>query len=546
MRTSDGKRLNVNLTGAGNVAVPPEALAELQPILPEAYYYPDFTGMDLEYVHALYGEIYMRQPWIRAVINKRAAAVARLPVNVWDVEGNTRTLDTRSQYAQLVASPCVNDYMDPFRFWEWVQICLDIYGETYLAIARFNDVPVGLMPMHPTRVAIKRDPKTGIYDYYFQAGSGINTELVHFEQRDVVPIRLFNPNKLERGLSLLEAIRSTIFAEDSSRNAVSSMWKNAGRPNLVLETPNRLSDVGAKKLQTAFAQAHSGTSNAGKTLVLEDGVTVKPIQLTAVELELIESRKMNREEICAAFDIAPTLVGILDHATFSNITEQMRAFYRDTMAPVIERIQSAMDTYVGSYWSRKNIMRFATDEVMRGDYETRMEAAHKGVSVAAITPNEARELLGLNRFDDPKADKLYCNSAIQELDTPAEQIRIQGPGTGTTPDGVRLAPETTPVASTSDKPPTSIPKPPAPKPLPAGGTGPQPSNLNASSNGRPSPTNRPKHYREVNAQVGRGKSYEEIRAFALELAKKHPEELEDILTSVQMAIAERDKKGKTT
>jgi len=523
------------------MSIAPEALAELQPIIPQAYYYADYLGMDLEYRYAMYGEIYQRSPWVHVVIDKRANAVARLPVNVWDVDGETRHLDTRSAYAQLVANPCLDNYMDPYRFWHWVQTTLDIYGECYLAIARDGKgAPYALMPMHPSRIAIRRDPKDGRYDYYFQAGSGINTELVHFPQEDVVPFRLYNPIHLERGLSRMEALRSTIFAEDSSRNAVQNMWKNGARPNLVLETANRLNDTGAKRLKLAMETAHAGSGNAGQTLVLEDGVTAKQFQMTAVDLQLIETRRLNREEIAAVYDIAPTLIGILDHATFANVTSQMRAFYRDTMAPVIELLQSVMDTYVGSYWSRKNIMRFATDEVMRGDYEMRMDAAHKGVSVAAITPNEARELLGLNRFEDPKADKLYCNSAIQELGTPGEVIRAQGVISGVTPDGVDLdpSPSGTPVASLDQGRPRVVPRlQPAASSAPGGG--PQPSNQNPS-------TVRPKHFREVNAQVGRGKSAEEIKVFAKALAERYPDELDDVLESVRQAIAQRDKKGTKT
>lgn len=546
MRTSKGTNLPALRVRETGMSIAPEALAELQPIIPEGYYYPDFMGMELEYKFALYGEIYQRSTWVRVVIDKRANAIARLPVNVWDVDGETRILDTRSQYAKLIASPC--PYMDNFRFWFWVQATIDIYGETYLAIVRdANDVPIALMPMHPSRVALKRDPKTGGYTYFFQAGSGVNTELVRFEERDVVPFRLFHPNKLERGFSRMEALHTTIFAEDSLRNAVNAMLKNGARPNLVLHTPNRLSDTGAKRLKIAFDQAHGGSSNAGQTLVLEDGVEAKPFQMTSVDLQLVDMRKMNREEVAAVYDIAPTIISILEHATFSNVTEQLRSFYRDTIPPVIELIQSVMDNYVGSFWSRKNEMKFGTDEVMRGDYEMRMEAAHKGVSVAVITPNEARELLGYNKHSDPKADELWCNSAIQQLGEPGEIIRMQVAASGVTPDGIKLdpTPTSTPIASLDQSRPSSIPRKP-PTPVPAGssgGGGPQPNNQNPSTN---RPAVRPRHYREVARQVGRGKAPEEIRAFARALWMKYPDDLDDILESVQLAIAERDKKLKET
>lgn len=522
----------------------PETLAELNPIIPQGYYYPDYMGMELEYRYALYGEIYQRSPWVNVVIDKRAKAVARLPVEVWDVNGEVETLDTRSQYAQLIANPCLEvgdlPYLPPYAFWHWLQTTIDIYGEAYLAIARDNNgAPIGLMPMHPSRVAIRRNPKDGTYDYYFQAGSGINTELVHFPQADVVPFKLYNPIHLERGLSKMEAIRQTIFDEDASRRSQNQMWRNGARPNLVLTTPNRLSEVGAKRLKQAMEDAHAGSSNAGQTLVLEDGVEAKAFQVTAVDLQMIENRKMNREEIAAVYDIAPTLIGILEHATFSNITEQMRGFYRDTMAPVIEYIQSVMNTYVGSYWARNNKMKFATDEVIRGDFEMRMKAAHDGVSIALLTPNEGRSLLGYNRIDDPKADELWCNSAIQRLGEPGEILRMNTAASGTTPDGIKLdpSPTTTPVPALNGGSSTKPPKPhviPPKAPIPV------------SRSQGVEPMTKPKHYREVNAQVGRGKSAAELKAFALALAKQYPDDLDDILKSVQLAIAERDKKENKT
>jgi HK97 family phage portal protein len=523
----------LTISGSG-IPIAPQALQELQPIIPQGYYYPDFMGVELEYRFSLYGELYMRNSWVHTVIDKRANAVARLPVNVWDVDGDTRTLDSRSAYARLIADPC--PYLSQFEFWHRVQTNIDIYGEMYLAIVRdITGAPTSFLPMHPSRVALRRDPKTGEYTYFFQAGSGINTELVKFAEEDIVPFRLYNPNKLERGLSRMEAIRQTVFAEDSARNAANSMLRNGGRPNIVLKTDKRLNDAGYQRLKTKWENAHAGTSNEGKTLILEEGMDAAALQVSPVDLELIEARKMNREEIAAVYDIAPTLIGILEHATFSNITEQIRGFYRDTMAPPIEFIQSVMDKYVGSYWTRKNIMRFSVDEVMRGDYEKRVEAAHSGIAVGLYTPNEARELVGLNRYDDPKADKLYANSAIQPLGEPAEQVRIMGQLTGATPDGVG-GPPTMPVASLDGGKPNSVT--PHGAPATPGSGGPQPNNAN------PSTTARPKHFREVKGQVGRGRTNAEIKAFAIELFKKYPDELDDILESVRLAIAERDKKNK--
>jgi phage portal protein BeeE len=78
-------------------------------------------------------------------------------------------------------------------------------------------------------------------------------------------------------------------------------------------------------LKAQFDAAHAGADNTGSTVVFEEGVKRRIVQLSAEEMQYIESRKLNREEVCAAFDVPPPVVHILDHATFSNITEQLRS-----------------------------------------------------------------------------------------------------------------------------------------------------------------------------------------------------------------------------
>jgi HK97 family phage portal protein len=517
---------------ANGQTVTPPALAELSPQLTDSYYYQQYLGLQLERNFAIYGEIYRKQPWVRTVIDKRAAALARLPVQCMYDGGETETVETDTGYAKLLADPC--EYLDPFTFWSWVSTTIDIYGETYLAIQKdANGVPEKLMPMHPSRVAIKRNGKDGKYRYYFQTGSGVGTELLYFEDDEVVPFRLFNPVGLERGLSRMESLKETIFAEDASRNANNAMWRNGARPNLVLQHDKQLSEVAQTRLREQFTQAHAGSSNAGKVLVAEEGMKPVALQITAVEMQYIENRELNREEICGTYDVAPPMVHILARATFSNITAQMRAFYRDTMAVPIAFIESVMDKRVGQFWRRKNKMRFAVDDIIRGDWETRAESGQHAVTSGGMTPNEFRELLGLPRHDDPKADELFANSAMQPLGMPAEQIRLQGEISGATPDGVQATPMQTPVASLDQSKPTQVPK------LPPRGSD---SSTNSPTSGNPQPRRLmqpPKHLRAVKGALGRG---QEIKAFAEHLAEKYPDDLEDILLAVQLALAERKDK----
>lgn len=520
------------LNNGQSIELAPQGLAELTPQIVTGYYYPD-VGFELERNFALYGEMYRAQPWIRTVVDKRANAVARLSLEVWNESPTTRQRDDSSGYSKFCAKPC--PFMSPFRFWNWTQSTIDIYGEAYWALIKDEaGKPTGAMPMHPSRVAIKRKPYSGDYIYTFQSGAGPASSLVTFEESDVVAFRLFNPLKLERGLSRLESLRSTLVAEDSSRNALSAAWKNGGRPGMVLSTEKALGPDGRKRLKEAFEASYSGSSQAGKTLVLEDGVKPFPVQLTAVEMQFIETRQLNREEVCAVYDVAPPIVHILDRATFSNISAQMRAFYRDTMAPVLESLEDDLDAQVGAFFQGQKTARFAVDEVLRGDWETRADAAARLATVAGLTPNETRELMGYSRFegaDAHKADRLYANAAMQPLGEPAERITLTGP-VGHDPDGVALqlteqgAPATH-IPSSSGSGGVDVPQ----------LTDPATPAVTAQPGMQLTAAGMPKHLRAVKGAMGRGI---DVKEFAMKLAEKCPDDLEDILRAVAIAIEQRD------
>lgn len=525
------------LNNGKHIDLAPQGLAELVPQLVQGYYYPDGIGVQLERNFALYGELYRSQPWVYAVVNKRANAIARLPIAVWNEGGSTRQLDTSSGYAKLMADPCPG-YLNSFKFWFWLQATRDIYGEAYLAIVRDRSThkPIALLPMHPTRIAIKRDPDTGEYTYTFQAGAGYGDGLVQFKEADVVPFVDYNPMRLERGLSKLEPLRSTLMNEDSSRTAMAATWKNAGRPNVVLSTDKKLGVDGRKRLKESFDATHAGSSQAGQTMVLEDGLTAKALQMTATDLQWIDGRKLNREEVCGVFDLSPANVQILDHSTYSNVAQQLRSFYKTEMAPPIESMESVLDDYVGKYWQGTKVVRFSVDDVLRGDFEVRADAAARLATVGGLTPNEVRELMGYSRFEgehDDRADRLYANAAMQPLGEPAERITLTGP-VGHDPDGVALELPAPPMAG----------KPQAALPASAGNDGTDPAQLDNSSGDLPGATvatldyrPQPKHLRAVKGALGRGL---DVKEFAMKLAAKCPDDLEDILRAVEIAIAHRD------
>lgn len=369
-------------------------------------------GIPLETAFASYGQLYRSQVWVAAAVNKVADSIARLPVHVWDETGPGKKIDKVSPYALLMSNPCVT--LPRFQFFHWIAACIEIYGEAYLLKIREGrgDQVTSLIPMHPSMTMIRRD-EYGEEEYQF-----LGRPNEKFSSRDVVPFRRFNPDNTMRGLSRLEALRSTLMSEDSARRSMAAWWQNRARPSMILRSKRELGPDGRANVANAFSANHGGSGNTGRVVVLENDEFEAPtiVQNTAEEMQYIQSRQLAREEVAAGMDLPPTALQDMTRATFSNVVENMRSLYRDSITPRVEFVESTLRAHVGSDFYGPKVAKFDMRHVLRGDWEKRAGAHSQMVQSGIEEPAEAREDMDLPDAG-PISHKLYAQQQIQPLGT---------------------------------------------------------------------------------------------------------------------------------
>lgn len=406
--------------GGAYRALAPQAFAETSPQFYPSYFVPRL-GFPLETAFASYGQLYRTQVWVFAAVNKVADSIAGLPMRVWDESGPGKQIDESSPYAQLIANPCVT--MDCFSFKQWLASTIEIYGEAYLLKIREGrgQQVTSLLPMHPSMVMIHRD------EYGEEIYKFLGRPNEEFSERDVVPFRRYNPDGTMRGLSRLEALRSTLMTEDSARRAMQGWWQNRMKPSMILRSNRDLGDEGRARVAQALSAQHGGSGNTGRVMVLENGEFEEPtmVQNTAEEMQYIEARQLAREEVAAGMDLNPIALQDYTHATFANVTEALRALYRESLTPRIEFIESVIRTHVGSEFYGPKCAKFDMKHVLRGDWESRAEAHTSLIQSGIEKPSEAREDLDLPDAG-AIADRLYAQQQIQPLGTPPARPGLPG------------------------------------------------------------------------------------------------------------------------
>lgn len=378
------------------------------------------TGLTLGARFAAYSQIYRRQPNIGTLIDKLAYSHARTPLRVYrtQADGDRQDVTVTEPYGQLLNNP--NRRHSAFFFQQWISSTFDLYGEAIVLKVRPGpgQPPTELWPMHPARVHVQRDEEGNLW--YIVMGSvssgGDWQAILAIPESDVIHFKGYNPDDTVRGLSRLESLRADLESQDAMKDASANFWKKGARPGAVLTTPGKLSGAAMNRLKADWENLHGGAGQWGGTAILEEGVKPTILPLNLEELAYIDSRKLSREECCMRYDVPPPVVHILDKATFSNIVEQMRSMYRDTMAPRFGLFEGDWNTQLAPDFDATGELTavYYMDDLLRGDFETRVDSYQTAIQSGQMTPAEVRR--EENRPDLGEAThQLYGNAALVPL-----------------------------------------------------------------------------------------------------------------------------------
>lgn len=303
-----------------------------------------------------------------------------------------------------------NPWQTAFNWKEQVTAQLITYGKHYSVIWRDREgTPNGLYPVHPGRVTVFMGPGGELY-YQLLAGNLYETMIAN-GQPPLIPAE----NMLEiqgltidgyEGLYALAQARESLGMALSAERHAAKLFANGTRLSGVLEKEGFLTEEAAIRLKTSWESMYSGTENAHKVALLEDGLTFKPLGMTAVDAQLLESRKFQAEEIARFLHIPPHKLGMLDRATFSNVEQQQIDYVTGILATLAGRIETAIEAKLLPLQEQERFyIDFDFSGLLRGDLKTMTEAAARVVLAGIVTPDEARRWLRLPPIAG--GDRLY-------------------------------------------------------------------------------------------------------------------------------------------
>jgi len=318
-------------------------------------------------------------------------SVSSLPITVYRKENNgDKVEDVNNRIYNLIKFK-PNNFQNKITFFEYVMYSVLTDGNAYVQIVRDNSAnPVQLIPINPDYVNIFI--KENELFYQMDGGSVLDSA-------DVLHIKLITDDGIE-GLSPIDQCAKAINWNLSIEEFGSTFFKNGAKPSSVLSTDRALSETAIERLKNSFNSSYAKLKSSNSTIILEEGLTFKPISISPEQAQFLASRQFGIEEIARIFNIPPHMLKDLSKSSFNNIEMQSQEYVTYTLMPYLTRIEQEMNLKLfRTNELGKTFVEFNVNGLLRGDVKTRNEAYKTAIQNGYMSINEVRQKENLNSIE---------------------------------------------------------------------------------------------------------------------------------------------------
>lgn len=317
-------------------------------------------------------------------------AISMLPFSIYKDRrgGGKRELTTHALYPLLKFGP-----HPEYDTYQWRQDMVQhkhLRGNTYAFKLLSGNGITGLVPLHPDRVMPYRNIANAELRYKVADFKGGWQDV----PRDWI---LHVRNRTEDGvigMSTIQMARFDVDRQIQMQKYNQHVFKNQAKPSGMLEHPGRLDETGAKRLRESFEELYSGASNGGRPILLEDGLTFKPVSVNPDDAQWVESYGAGVDDVSRWLNLPKHMLGSTQGVNFSNMEQMALEFMQLTVLPEVTMWEAAMNWQLLTAAEREQGITIKLDlkAFMRGDTATRFMSYAVGRQWGFYCADDIREM----------------------------------------------------------------------------------------------------------------------------------------------------------
>lgn len=294
----------------------------------------------------------------------------------------------------------------------------------------FNEQPAEIWPLNPSAYEpiVEQNRLVGWW-YKVQKGTGFETTTrrIRLGLNELIVFRYFNPYDPFRGQPPLQATSGAVEMDLLTERHNRSTIVNGANPGGVLVDKTRggaLPPQEQREFEQSFSQRHSGPEHNRRMMFLQSGMEWVRTGMTPQEMEFLEQRRWDREEILAALRVPKSVVSVTDDLNYSIQISQDKNFWDKCLLPLIKLFERQIDA---------TLLFPQTDNIVACFDMSQIEALRLGMGDAIgmvkdltgpeihMPPRQAFEMVGL---EDAPEYELGDQALVSPMLLPAGDLGL--------------------------------------------------------------------------------------------------------------------------
>jgi HK97 family phage portal protein len=277
-------------------------------------------------------------------------------------------------------------------FWQQAMISLLIDGNAFVRLFRDNRGEIiNMIVLNPLSVQVSRNALgQKLYTTTVEGNKTLtNDEMLHISGSILFPGEF-------RGKSPIDTLKENIGLAISLESFAARFFGQGTLTQGVIEYPGALTAEQAENLAKSFDRQHKGFRKAHKTGILSGGAVFKPTTIANDQAQMLDSRRLAVEDVARAYRVPTDMIGLNNGGqSYNSIEQKQSAFVTHTLRPWLAKLEDAFSQLLpdGAF------LAFSTDDLLRGDYATRIEGYAKLLQNGVLSTNEVRRKENMRPID---------------------------------------------------------------------------------------------------------------------------------------------------
>ena len=169
-----------------------------------------------------------------------------------------------------------------------------------------------------------------------------------------------------------------------------NLMNNGSSPMSIVKLDKSLSPEAQQRLRDSWERMYKGSNNAGKLIVLEQGMEYEKLSYSPQELGLTASRTVTQKDMCNLFGVPESMVDSTAN-TYGNIESSSIRFLQYSIMPYVSVLEDSLNRSLLLEKEKGELFfKVNTDDVLKTTQAERYEALNVGISSGILSLNEAR------------------------------------------------------------------------------------------------------------------------------------------------------------